>query len=519
GTAGGLGGGGTAGGLGGGGTAGGLGGGGTAGGLGELGTTGLGSGWSGRGSGGGSLGSKGVFLAKDWRHVGFNPVELASDDFLSTFSIDVDTGSYTQARRMIHEGTVPPPRSVRTEEFVNYLDYVYPQPDEGQPFSITLEAAPHPWIAGHQILRIGIQGDRLTRSERPSMHLTFLVDTSCSMTSDDKLPLAKAALHHLVENLRPDDTVALASYAGHTAKLLDPTPAASAPTIHRAIDGLSSGGGTAMADGMRLAYDMARAAHVDGEESRVLVLSDGDANIGQASPTQILDTLAHHAGQGITLSTVGFGAGNYRDTMMEQLADRGDGNYVYIDSQQEAERVFGEDIGATLQTIARDVKIQVQFDPDSVLAYRLLGYENREIADADFRNDEVDAGEVGAGHSVTALYDVVLRDDPPGDIATVRIRYRPPGADRAAQEIAVRLPTAALHPSIEDASRDLRLALGCASFAEKLRGAREVEEISYAQIAGLVRQGLRSDTERDDELLELIQRIDAITSGDPLAHR
>ena len=501
----------------------GLGGGGTAEGLGGLGTKGIGSGRSGYGSGSGSFGSAaagpsapyaGGPIAQDAQHVGFNPVELAAEDYLSTFSIDVDTGAYTQARRMIRAGTVPPAASVRTEEFVNFLDYVYPQPDDGQPFSITVEAAPHPWIGGHQLLRVGIQGDDLAREERPPLHLTFLVDTSGSMGSPDKLPLAQQALHHLVDNLRRDDTVALATYAGRTAKILDPTPAAAAITIHRAIDRLQSGGGTAMADGMTLAYSMAQAAHVDGEESRVLVLSDGDANIGRASPTQILDTLAQYAGQGITMSTVGFGTGNYRDTMMEQLANKGDGNYVYIDSLQEAERVFGEDLSATLQTIARDVKIQVAFNPDNVLVYHLIGYENREIADRDFRNDEVDAGEVGAGHSVTALYTVVLKDGAAGDIATVQVRHKPPGPDQPAREKAVGFPVAAVHPAFADASGDLKLAFGSASFAEKLRGARDYEEISYRMIASIVEMGLRRSTQRDDELLELIRSVDRLTGGE-----
>ena len=507
----------------------GLGGGGTAEGLGGLGAKGyggnyaMGSGKSGYGSGGGNFGAiagSGTMvlgsnprhrpqagpLAQDYTHVGHNPVELASKDWLSTFSIDVDTASYTQARRQIQAHTRPVAASVRTEEFVNYFRYNYPEPDPGQPFSVTMDGADNPWQGGHHLLRVGIRGATDERSREP-VHLTFLVDVSGSMRSADKLPLAKRALVHLVEHLEEGDTVAIATYAGGPGIALHPTDAANQNEIVYAINHLANGGGTAMASGMQAAYDMAYKTRVLGEENRVIVLSDGDANIGPASHEGILKAVSGYANKGITLSTVGFGRGNYRDTLMEQLADKGDGNYSYIDSMDEAKRVFGEDLGATLRTIARDVKIQVEFNRDNVLAYKLIGYENREIADKDFRNDAVDAGEVGAGHTVTALYDIILRDHVAGNLATVRVRHKEPGPDRPAKEQAVKIPVRGVQRGFDAASRDLRRAFGAASFAEKLRDAKQMEEVSWTQIADLVQNAKRTSDDRDAELLGLVQNM------------
>ena len=500
----------------------GIGGGGTAEGLGGLGTKGIGSGRSGYGMGGGSFAAKRYSppprvnvapLSKDWDHVGHNPTELAERDYLSTFSIDVDTASYTQARRQIQSGrTIPNPASVRTEEFVNFFRYDYPEPERGRPFSVTMDGAEHPWQTGHHLLRVGIKGAEDHDRARLPVHLTFLVDVSGSMRSADKLPLAKEALVHLVGNLEEGDTVAIATYAGSNRVILEPTDASRKDTIVGAIYGLQNGGGTAMASGMQLAYDMAERSLVKGEENRVIVLSDGDANIGASSHESILKGIEGYAKKGITLSTVGFGTGNYRDALMEQLADKGDGNYAYVDSLKEAKRVFGEDLGATLRTIARDVKIQVEFNRDNVIAYKLVGYENREIADEDFRNDKVDAGEVGAGHTVTALYDVVLRDNRKGSLATVRVRHKEPGPDVPAKETAVDLPARAVNAVFEAGSKDLRRAWGTAAFAEKLRGAKEMEEVSWEQIASVVRTARRSGDERDTELLGLIERVSEMTS-------
>ena len=506
----------------------GLGGGGTAQGLGGLGTKGYGSGRSGYGVGGGSFGAKGANgslqgpfqhtppastgpLAKEWTDVGHNPVELVEKDYLSTFSIDVDTASYTQARRQLQGQVLPPPSSVRTEEFVNYLRYDYPEPDRDQPFSITMDGAEHPWLPGHHIVRVGIKGAEDQDRSRQPVHLTFLVDVSGSMRSADKLPLAKRALVHLVDNLEEGDTVAIATYAGGSRVVLSPTDAAHKGTIEAAIRGLQNGGGTAMHSGMQLAYDMALKTAVPGEENRVIVLSDGDANIGATSHEQILGTIEGYAKKGITLSTVGFGTGNYRDTLMEQLADKGDGNYSYVDDFDEAKRIFGEDMGATLRTIARDVKIQVEFDSRSVMAYKLIGYENRAIADKDFRNDAVDAGEVGAGHRVTALYDLVLRDQPSDRLATVRVRHKDPGPDSPAREQAIDLPSRAVDRVFDASGRDLRRGFAMSAFAEKLRGAKQLEEVDWDAIAYVAETASRPNDDRDQEMVALIrtaQRLD-----------
>lgn len=488
---------------------GGLGGGGTALGIGSFGAKGEASGAVGYGSGGGSHAARAsrtaAPVAQDAVHYGYNPTELVQRDGLSTFSIDVDTASYTQARRSLIGGVLPTQAAVRTEEFVNYGRYRYPQPEPGAPFSITMDAARHPWEPQHHVIRVGIKGADGDQ-ERVPLHLTFLVDTSGSMAGGDRLPLAKRSLEYLVGNLAPGDTVAIATYAGSTQKVLEPTPVSDAPRIVEAIRSLTSGGGTRMGSGLELAYEMASRARVQGHENRVIVLSDGDANLGATSHEQMLASLADHAKQGITLSTVGFGRGNYRDTLMEQLADQGDGNASYIDDFEEAKRVFGEDLGATLTTIARDVKIQVQFDLDDVIAYKLVGYENRAIADQDFRNDHVDAGEVGAGHTVTALYDVVLRDERSGPIAWVRVRHKAPGPDVPATEQVVELPASAVGDAFDEADRDLQRAWGSAAFAEKLRGAPSMVEVGWARIEALVAGAMRPEDDRDVELLDLVRR-------------
>ena len=440
---------------------------------------------------------------------GINNVTLVSEDAQSTFSVDVDTASYTISRRKLREGTMPPEEAVRVEEFVNYFDYGYRPPSSGDdtPLSVYMEAAPSPVDPRRHILQVGLQGQVLDEDSRRPARLTFLVDVSGSMDSFDKLPLAQQALRELVRNLGPEDSVALATYAGRTAQLLPPTPATRRDEIYGAIEQLRSGGGTAMASGIAMAYDLAQEAFVEGAENRVIVLSDGDANIGPSSHQQIVAAIQEHAKAGITLSTIGFGMGNYKDTMMEQLANKGDGNNFYIDSFSEARRVFGDDLSGTIQTIARDVKIQVEFDPQAVYAYRLIGYENRDIADRDFRNDAVDAGEVGSGHQVTALYELTLADGyrSTETLATVRLRAKPPGPDAPSAEWVTAFPAAHVKSEVTDASVDFRLALGSALFAEKLRRSPHVAELSYAAVDELL-----SGTSGMDELRPLIRMAAAL---------
>ena len=488
----------------------------------SCGSSSLGSGLAARGSGLGGGGSYGVSggvgglgsmgakaISQDVVDHGSNPVEQPADDFLSTFAIDVDTGAYTQARRVLRSGGLPEPAAVRTEEFVNYLDYGYPEPEPERPFAVTLDAAPHPFQAGHHVLRVGLQGSTPTPDTRRPMHLTFLVDTSCSMTSSDRLSLAQESLRHLVKGLKQQDSVAIGTYAGGVAQVLEPTSAVRQSTILAAIDGLRTGGGTAMESGVTLAYAMADDAYVAGHENRVVVLSDGDANIGGSTTTDMLDVVRRYAGRGITLSTVGFGTGNYRDALMEQLANKGDGTYVYIDGPSEAERVFGDGALAALTTIARDVKIQVAFDPEDVVSYRLIGYENRAIADEDFRRDEVDAGEIGAGHTVTALYDVVLRPQRSADVATVHLRWKPPGPEAPATEMSSAIPDR----EFGQGSADLRLAFAMASFAEKLRRHESYDAVGWAAIRSIAAGAQRGD-DRGEELLELIDAAAKLDEAD-----
>lgn len=441
-------------------------------------------------------------------HYGVNDMTLSEKDRFSTFAVDVDTASYAISRRKLESGLLPPTSAVRVEEFVNAFHYDYAGPttgsNDGAPFAVHMEAAPNPFDDTHQILRVGVKGMEIDLDDREPMHLTFLVDTSGSMSSADKIGLAKQSLHTLTENLQPTDTVALVTYAGATQVILKPTKVSEQRTIHSAIDRLSTGGGTHMSTGMELAYSLASETAVRGHENRVVVLSDGDANIGRTNHEDILAVVGQYAEEGITLSTIGFGMGNYKDVLMEQLANQGDGNYAYIDSQAEADKVFGEDLGGTMLTIAKDVKLQVEFNPDAVIAYRLIGYENRDIADRDFRNDRVDAGEIGSGHDVTALYDVVLRKDAPSkELATVRVRAKKPGADSAAREWATVFDGELLHSEFAQASKDFQMATCAATFAELLRGSPYVVEVSYYDLFALTNQASRGKDE-DTELLRLI---------------
>lgn len=461
------------------------------------------------------LGSQGQASTEGYQHHGFNGWVDVADDPMSTFAADVDTGSYTLSRRKLRGWALPDPGGVRVEEFVNYFSYDYDLPRRG-PLGVDMEAAPHPRDPDLHLLRIGVQGRALSSVEddRP-VHLTLLIDNSGSMQSDDKLGLVKRSMAHLVENLSPDDTIAIATYAGSVRRVLPPTPVREADAIVSALDGLRAGGSTAMSSGIELAYDLAQASYAEGHVNRVIVLSDGDANVGPSSHEEILAEVSDHAGQGITLSTIGFGEGNYQDHLMEQLADNGDGNYYYIDGMHEAERVFGRALAGTLEVIARDVKLQVRFHPNEVSRYRLLGYENRAVADEDFRDDDVDGGEIGAEHQVTALYEIELNDAARTrrPMATMLIRAKPPGPDARARELRVPLRTDALTPELPDASADMRLSVAAAGFAELLRLSPHAGQSSFrtqwAILDTIPDRDPLADQQRD-ELRELVVRADMI---------
>lgn len=453
---------------------------------------------------------------EDYRDYGVNPMTATAEDALSTFAVDVDTASFAIARRKIEQGTLPPPASVRVEEFVNYFRYDYAGPGDGRPFAVHMDAAPSPFTPGRHLLRVGVQAKKLSLRERKNAHLVFLVDVSGSMHAPDKLPLAQRALRVLVDNLKDGDTVSLVTYAGSTRVVLEPTGLEKKHLIVNAIQELTAGGSTNMGSGIQLAYDMAARNLSPDSVSRVLVLSDGDANVGNTSHEQILDTIRGHVAEGVTLSTIGFGMGNYKDTLMEQLSNKGNGNYFYIDSQSQARRVFQEQLGGTLEVVAKDVKIQVELDPKAVARYRLVGYENRDVADVDFRNDKVDAGEIGAGHTVTAIYEVELTGQSER-LGTVRIRAKEPRGS-VAKEHAYPLMREHVRKSFDQASPDFRFATAVMATAEILRQSPEAAAWSLGSVEGIARTASAATTSESMAaervaFADMVRRIAAMRGG------
>ena len=379
-----------------------------------------------------------------------NPIKLVAEHPVSTFSIDVDTGSYANVRRILNEGRMPPRDAVRVEEMINYFSYDYPVPQKDQaPFALDAEAAPCPWNPKTVLLRLGLKGYELKGDERPPVNLVFLIDVSGSMAAHNRLPLLKTAFKLLVQQLGPKDRVSMVVYAGAAGVVLEPTPGDRQAKILSALYLLKSGGSTAGGQGIQLAYTIARQAFIDGGVNRVLLATDGDFNVGTTSTKSLLELVERERKSGVALSTLGFGQGNYNEEMMERLADAGNGNYSYIDNVTEANKVLVQQLKANLVTIAQDVKIQVEFNPAVVTEYRLIGYENRLLKREDFRNDKVDAGDIGAGHTVTALYELALTGSGGERISALRygaqkqaqgsdaelgflkLRYKLPGAEKS----------------------------------------------------------------------------------------
>lgn len=442
---------------------------------------------------------------------GRNPWTETAKDHLSTFAADVDTASYTQARRRLLEGQLPAQAAVRVEEFVNYFTYTFPAPQQDTPFAVVMDAAPSPLSPGRHILRVGVATKAKSAQERKPANLVFLVDVSGSMQSPDKLGLAKQSLGVLTANLIEGDTVSLVTYAGDTRVVLPPTGMKDRAKILAALDDLTAGGSTGMASGLDLAYAQAMQGLRPGAVSRVIVLSDGDANVGAHTHDEMLKIISGRAKEGVTLSTIGFGTGNYKDALMEQLADKGNGNSFYIDGLDEANKIFGEQIGATLEVVAKDAKFQVDFDPKLVARYRLVGYENRDIKDTDFRNDKVDAGEIGAGHQVTALYEVELTAEGKqanAPLGGVRIRHKAPNGEKATEAAFPMVGGPA--GAFGDASADFRFAFATAAFADVLRGGQDAEHWSLAQIRDLARAAAGASSERA-ELVTLIEKAMTVT--------
>ena len=458
-----------------------------------------------------------------------NPVHRASEQPVSTFSVDVDTGSYSNVRRMLNDGMRPPADAVRAEEFINYFHYGHPAPTHADtPFRVTTELAPAPWNAKRQLLMIGIKGYEVPAAKLPPANLVLLIDTSGSMEAPDKLPLLKRSLALLVRQLRPQDRVSIVVYAGSAGLVLPPTPGNRQGEILAALEQLQAGGSTNGGEGIQLAYAMAKQAFIKGGVNRVLLATDGDFNVGVVDRRALETLVADQRQHGIALSTLGFGQGNYNDEMAERLADVGDGNHAYIDTALEAQRVLVQQMGGTLHTIARDVKVQVEFNPAQVAEYRLIGYENRLLRREDFANDKVDAGDIGAGHEVTALYEITpvgsgveripaLRygggasrpNATAGELAHLRLRYKRPG-DAESRLIEHPVGASATNPP----SNALRLAASVAGFADALRGGTHLEQWSWEQIASAA-HGARGDDHdgRRAELLRLIQTARTLTAG------
>lgn len=417
-----------------------------------------------------------------FQNYGVNPFEDPREDHLSTFALDVDTASYSVARRYVTDGNLPPAEAVRVEEFVNYFDPGYPTP-AGIAFGVYMDGAPSPFhLDGSQILRIGIQGYEIPDSERKPAALTFVIDISGSMEMENRLELVKRSLEMLVERLRPNDTVSIVVYGSDAYVVLNPTSGEDKSAILNAIYSLRTEGATNAEAGLRLGYQLAYEALRPGMINRVILCSDGVANVGNTGPEAILEQIRGYTQSGITLTTIGFGMGNFNDVLMEQLADNGDGNYTYVDDLDEARRLFVDNLTSTLQVIAKDAKVQVDFNPEVVSRYRLIGYENRAVADVDFRNDYVDAGELGAGHSVVALYAVILHPGAQGRIATIQLRWQDPQTFKVT-EINGNFNTMDLASSFESTDPHYQLAATVAQYAELLRQSPWAYDSSFSQIA------------------------------------
>ena len=439
-----------------------------------------------------------------------NPFLETSRAPLSTFSIDVDTASYANIRRYLNDGMLPPRDAVRIEELINYFEYDYPTPVGDVPFSVTTEVANAPWNAKHRIVSIGLQGKKVALDNVPPSNLVFLLDVSGSMNDPRKLPLLKDALRILVNQLSSKDKVAIVVYAGKSGLVLPSTSADNKGEILNALNNLNAGGSTNGGQGIQLAYKVAQENFISGGNNRVILATDGDFNVGLKNDDELVRLIEHNRTSNIFLSVLGFGSGNTNDSMMEKLADRGNGNYAYIDSQDEARKALGSQVAGTLYVIAKDVKIQVEFNPAKVAGYRLIGYENRLLENRDFNDDRKDAGDIGAGHSVTALYEIIpagqrVENDgielrygqvQPSDssfnneLLTVKLRYKEPNRSESkllSQGLIDR------ESSIENASENLRFAVAVAEFGLLLRNSRYKGNASFRNVSNLAEGALGND--------------------------
>ncbi len=444
-----------------------------------------------------------------------NGVNLVAENPVSTFSIDVDTAAYANVRRFLRRGLLPPRDAVRIEELINYFDYGYARPaDRSAPFATHVELAPSPWSKGKQLMRVALQGYDIDRSRQPPINLTLLIDVSGSMGDANKLALAKDSLRLLVAELGAEDHVSIAVYAGAAGTVLQPTSGDRKAEILSALDRLSAGGSTAGGEGLRLAYSLAEQNFDPQAVNRVMILTDGDFNVGITSPERLEDLIARKREKGVYLSVLGFGEGNYNDLLMQKLAQSGNGAAAYVDTINEGRKILVDDLSGSMFPIADDVKIQVEFNPARVAEYRLIGYETRILNQEDFNNDRVDAGEIGAGHSVTAIYELSLRESenrfiderrygasaPPtidepraNELAQLRLRYKRPGATTSSLIERV-ITDADRRASLAQAGQDTRFAFAVAAYGALLRGDPYLEAgYGYDDVLELARSAIASD--------------------------
>ncbi len=473
-----------------------------------------------------------VGATEQYSHIDENPFLEVARAPLSTFSIDVDTASYSNTRRFLKDGQLPPKDAVRIEELINYFAYDYPQPVGEAPFSVTAEISEAPWNPQHRLVHIGLQGKRIPVADMPPANLVFLLDVSGSMNDPRKLPLVKSAMKTLAEQLTERDRVAMVVYAGSSGLVLPSTSGDRKGEILSAIDHLEAGGSTNGGEGIELAYKIAQENFIRGGVNRVILATDGDFNVGVTSDGDLVRLIEEKRQGGVFLSVLGFGTGNVKDSTMEKLADKGNGNYAYIDSLNEARKVLGEQIGGTLFTIAKDVKIQVEFNPKQAAAYRLIGYENRILRDRDFNDDTKDAGEIGAGHTVTALYEVVpfgQKFENPGvdplkyqepvkpsemansnELMTVKLRYKEPAQD---QSKLVSVSLADSRTKLTAASENFKFASAVAAFGMLLRESKYKADASYNEVLQLARSSVGADPQGyRSEFIQLVETARDLSS-------
>jgi Ca-activated chloride channel family protein len=456
--------------------------------------------------------TSGTFNTEDYDNIVENKFLSPRQEPLSTFSIDVDEASYSNIRRYLQNGSLPPAGAVRIEEMVNYFDYDYPQPQNDDPFSVVTEIAECPWNTKHKLVHIGLQGKKIPTDNLPNSNFVFLIDVSGSMAEPNKLPLVQESLKMLTDQLREKDRVAIVVYAGNAGLVLPSTNGTNKTKIKEAIDNLEAGGSTAGGEGIQLAYKIAKENFIQGGNNRVILATDGDFNIGPSSDDDLVRLIEKERKSGIFLSVLGYGMGNYKDNKMQQLADKGNGNHSYIDNRNEAKKVLVSEFGSTLFTIAKDVKIQIEFNPRKIKAYRLVGYENRMLAAEDFNDDQKDAGELGSGHTVTALYEIIpvgVKDeftkpvddlkyqsnrstssDYGNEIMTIKLRYKKPEEDISRLIVQTAMDEDKL---LTASSENFRFSAAVAEFGLLLRNSEYKEDGNYQQVISLANSAKGND--------------------------